>query len=180
MNYKDYLLPAVLGNIIRAEKARSRAREVRRWLISVLNVVLRQNLAISSVTPAEQNSMNLKTLHLLQRECVRGRGQIMKGRDNALLNGMAIGGGIMFFGVAYLMYSIGEGVEELVARLSTQVAEINAAHGLSIEVTWAGILPLREAMFVCIIAGILLLALGIGTEAYQRAKEGSSKGDKED
>ena len=68
MNYQDYLLPAVLGNIIRAEKARCRVREVRKWLISALNVVLRQNLAISSVTPAEQNSMSLKTLHLLQRE----------------------------------------------------------------------------------------------------------------
>jgi len=104
----------------------------------------------------------------------------MKGRDSALFNGILIGGGIMFFAVAYLMYSIGEGVEALAEKLAAQTAEINAAYGLSLQVTVPELLPIHDAMFGCIILGIIALAIGIGAECYGRAKAGSSKEDKGD
>ena len=100
----------------------------------------------------------------------------MKGRDSALFNGMVKGISFLFFGGAVVFYAVEKALEDLEERLAAQAAEINAKCGLvNVEVTTPDPLLVQKVMFVCIILGIIALAIGIGAEAYQRAKQSSKK-----
>jgi len=83
-------------------------------------------------------------------------------RTEGVINGVAIGLGIGFLGMAGITHFFGK-----------EILDIADLANLPPPPTTTGL------VFVLTIAGVVLLALGIGVEAYQRAK-GQSNPSKEE
>ena len=83
-----------------------------------------------------------------------------KFRDSALLNGMLIGIGLGFFAGGWVGRHFYYLLADVARITSPGDVELMKASG-------------DKALLLCIIIGVILLAMGIGREIYQRAKYGS-------
>ena len=91
-----------------------------------------------------------------------------KARNTALANGISIGCGLGVFGIGllgrYFFHHLAEEhLEEYLGVYPAQDTEL-LMHVASLKETG------YQMLLICVIGGIVLLALGIGNEAYERAK----------
>jgi len=87
-------------------------------------------------------------------------------RNSALGNGFFIGVGVSSFGAGYLAHYF-YGTLAHVTSIISEIAPEGSELLTSVEVLKAAG---DKALLGCVIVGIICLAIGIGNEAYQRAK----------
>jgi hypothetical protein len=87
-------------------------------------------------------------------------------RNSALENGVLIGSGLASFGAGWVAHYFYGYMAKLVSII-TGLAPGDTELLMGIEHLKASG---EKALLICIIIGVVLLALGIGREAYQRAK----------
>jgi hypothetical protein len=87
-------------------------------------------------------------------------------RNSALENGFLIGSGLASFGAGWVAHYFYGYMTKLVSII-TELAPGDTELLIDIERLKASG---DKALLTCIIVGVVLLAIGIGREAYQRAK----------